>query len=174
MAGSAIDLQIKRATIEQAHLVHEIVQAAFAEYQSKLAAPPGALSDTPADAEHDISEGVVLVAWAGGEPVGTVRYRLEPDYLYIGRLAVLPDRRGKGIGQALMAYVEKLAPGLGRKRIHLGTRKSMPSNIAFYTAIGYRVDGEESHTSGADTVVWLVKEVVPGSSKGGASLETHA
>jgi ribosomal protein S18 acetylase RimI-like enzyme len=168
-----MDLQIKRATVEQAPVVHGIVQAAFAEYQGKLAAPPGALSDTPADAEHDISEGVVLIAWAGGEPVGTVRYRLEPDYVYVGRLAVIPNHRGRGIGQSLMAHIEEMAPGLGRRRIQLGTRKSMPSNIAFYTAIGYEVAGEEPHPSGADRVVWLVKQLDSGRPTGGAGMVTN-
>jgi len=154
-----MDLQIKPAAIDQAMVVDGIVQAAFAEYRGKLASPPDALSETMAGIEYDFAQGVVLIAWIGEEPVGTVRYRLEPDYLYLGRLAVIPTRRGQGIGQALVAHVEKLAPGLGRRRIRLSSRRSMPWNIAFYTSIGYEVAAEEPHPSGAELVVVLVKEL---------------
>jgi ribosomal protein S18 acetylase RimI-like enzyme len=158
-------LQISYATAEQAPLVHSLVQAAFAEYEGKLAAPPGALKEPRADVERDIEEGRALLAWDRGEAVGTVRYKPYPDYLYVGRLAVLPTRRGEGIGAALMQYLEQeIAPSLGLDVLRLSTRISMPGNLAFYKRIGYEVEGEEPHSSGKDTVVLFIKRLVGGQS----------
>ncbi|MFL5733477.1 MAG: GNAT family N-acetyltransferase [Chloroflexia bacterium] len=154
-----MELEIRRASSIEARLVFEVVQAAFEEYRGKLAATPGALRETLEEMERDVAEGCVLVAWRGEEAVGTARYRLEEDHVYVGRVAVLPKCRGQGIGAALMGYIERIAPGLRQHEIRLGTRRSMPSNIAFYKALGYRVEREELHSSGLDYVVWFVKNV---------------
>jgi ribosomal protein S18 acetylase RimI-like enzyme len=100
-----------------------------------------------------------VVALEGAEAVGTVRYEVKPDLLYVGRLAVLPAYRGRGVGAALMSYIERLAPSLGRTRIQLATRESIPGNIAFYERIGYHITEKVQHPRGPDIVVWFEKEV---------------
>lgn len=157
--NTTMTYEIRYATAEDASLLHDIIQAAFAEYRGVIAVPPGALAETLEEAEQAISQGAVLLACDGEEAVGTVRYEVRPDYLYVGRLAVLPSHRGRGVGAALMAYVEGLAPRVGRTRLHLGTRLSMPGNIAFYERLGYRIVRTEPHPRGPDTNVWFEKEL---------------
>lgn len=151
--------KIRYAATEDAPLLHGIIQAAFAEYRGAIAVPPGALSETLEEVERAITEGKVLLAYDGAQAVGTVRYEVRPDCLYVGRLAVLPSHRGRRVGATLMAYVESLAPGLGRTRLYLGTRLSMPGNIAFYERLGYRIVHTEPHPRGDDTNVWFEKEL---------------
>ncbi|MDQ3706245.1 MAG: GNAT family N-acetyltransferase [Chloroflexota bacterium] len=155
----AMSYAIRYANPADAALLHNIIRAAFAEYDGVLAVPPGALGETLQEVEQAIARGTALLAYDGGHAVGTVRYEVRPGYLYVGRLAVLPSHRGRGVGAALMSYVERLAPGLGRTTIHLGTRLSMPGNLAFYERLGYRVDSTEPHPRGNDTNVWFEKEL---------------
>ena len=150
---------IRYATPEDAAVVHHIIQAAFAEYDGVIPVPPGALAETLEEAARAIGEGTSLLAYDGEQAVGTVRYEVRPDYVYVGRLAVLPSHRGRGVGAALMAYVEGLAPTLSRNKVHLGTRLSMPSNLAFYERLGYRIVYTEPHPRGNDTNVWFEKEL---------------
>ena len=157
----AVSIEIKHAGSGDAPLVHAIIQAAFAEYIGAIPVPPGAMNETLPEVEQAISEGRVLLAWHDTEAVGTARYELRPDYLYVGRVAVLPTHRRRGIGKALMAHVEQMAPTLGRTRVRLGTRQSMPANLAFYEQLGYNVVGTEPHSKGLDTNVWLEKELTP-------------
>lgn len=152
-------VQIRCATIEDAPLIHDIIQAAFAEYDGVIAVPPGALAETVEQAAQAIAEGTALLAYDGEEAVGTVRYEVRPDYIYVGRLAVLPTHRRRRVGAALMAHVESLAPALGRSKVHLWTRLSMPSNLAFYERLGYRIVNTEPHPRGNDTNVWFEKEL---------------
>lgn len=154
-------VQIRCATIEDAPLIHDIIQAAFAEYDGVIAVPPGALAETVEQAAQAIGEGTALLAYAGEEAVGTVRYEVRPDYIYVGRLAVVPTHRRRRVGAALMAHVESLAPALGRSKVHLWTRLSMPSNLAFYERLGYRIVHTEPHSRGNDTNVWFEKELGP-------------
>lgn len=155
----ATALQIRCATMDHARVVHGIIQIAFAEYVGVIPVPPGALNETLAEVEQAISEGRVLLAWDSSEAVGTARYQVYPDYLYVGRVAVLPSYRRRGIGKALMSYIEQMAPTLGRTRIRLGTRQSMPGNLVFYEQMGYHVVGTEPHKRGPDTNVWLEKQL---------------
>jgi len=150
-------LEIRPATILEAATVRAIIQAAFAEYEDTIPVPTSASAETIAEAEVDIAEGRVFLAVAGEKAVGTVRYKLYPEYLYVGRLAVLPLYRGKGIGVALMEFLENLASTLGRNSVQLGTRASMSGNLAFYKKLSYEIVSTEPHPRGPDTIVWLVK-----------------
>jgi GNAT superfamily N-acetyltransferase len=151
--------EIREARPEEAGLVHGIIQAAFAEYEGKLPVPPGALNETLEEAGQSVEQGSVVLAWEGDAAVGTARYELRPDCLYVGRVAVLPSHQKRGVGVALMDYMEKLALSLDRATVKLGTRRSMPGNITFYERLAYRVTGTEPHKKGPDTIVWFEKEL---------------
>jgi ribosomal protein S18 acetylase RimI-like enzyme len=152
-------MEIKQARSEDVEAVHEVVRGAFEEYRGVLAVSVSALDETVEDVRREISGGRVLVALEGREIVGTVRYDLKPDCLYVGRLAVLPAYRKRGVGAALMDYVERLATALGRMRIQLATRESVPSNLRFYQRLGYRVVERVAHARGPDITVWFEKEL---------------
>lgn len=154
-----MELEIRPATLDDAAVLHQLVQSAFAEYNGVLAVRPRALGDTLDDATQAIEEGGVLLAWASDQAVGSVRYELRPDSVYVGHLAVLPSHRGLGVGAALMKYIEMLAPTLGRSRVELWTRQSMPGNLAFYSRLGYRIVGTEPNSRGPDTNIWFAKEL---------------
>lgn len=171
-------LLFRQATVEDAEVVHGIIQAAFAEYQGTVPVLPGALSDTLEEIRRIVAEGRTVLVFSGSinhaefegsfadsleagfsTAVGTVRYEVRPDYLYIGRLAVVPDYRRLGVGAAMMRHIEQLAPPLGRTRLRLGTRESMPGNLAFYERLGYRIVEREQHPRGPDVNVWFEKEL---------------
>jgi len=152
-------MEIRQADTDDAEALHAVVQGAFEEYRGALAVSLSALDETMEDVRRAISAGRVLVALEGTEAMGTVRYDLKPDCLYVGRLAVLPAHRKHGVGAALMAYVERLAPTLGRTRIQLATRESLPGNLRFYERLGYMVVKRVAHARGPDITVWFEKEL---------------
>lgn len=78
----------------------------------------------------------------GGRAIGIVRLR--PD-ARIGRMAVMPDWRGKGVGSALMSAVLGRARvrGLGRADLHAQT-----SAIGFYLRFGFEPHGPEFEEAG--------------------------
>jgi len=156
-------VEIRQAQLGDAEAVRQVVQEAFGEYREVVPVSLSALEETPEDLRRDVLAGRVLVAVDGTEVVGTVRYELKPDVLYVGRLAVLPSYQGRGVGAALMGYVETLAPTLGRTRIQLATRQSVPSNVLFYERLGYKVTERVAHPRGPDITVWFEKVVGDGS-----------
>jgi predicted N-acetyltransferase YhbS len=152
-----MNLRIAPATPEQAPLVHAIMQAAFAEYVGVLSPPSGANRETVDDVRAAMAQGGAALAWHGETPVGSARYELRPDHLYVGRVSVLPGWRGKGIGLALMQYMETVARQANLPRIQVAVRMALPSNLSFYHKLGYEVVSVGPHPKGGDEVATLVK-----------------
>ena len=87
--------------------------------------------------EHD-APALHLLATLDGRPVGTARMLLKGDTGKIGRVCVLPEARGTGVGAALIrAAVEALrAQGLARAKLG-----SQVHAIPFYEKLGFAAEG---------------------------------
>ncbi len=80
------------------------------------------------------------IAYLDGEPVGTARLILEDRFTArIGRVSVLAEARGVGVGKALMRLVEDYARREGITRIVLDAQVQV---IPFYEQLAYTAVGE--------------------------------
>jgi predicted GNAT family N-acyltransferase len=77
----------------------------------------------------------VLVA-CEGKYVGTGRCLKDG---HIGRLAVLREYRGRGLGSMAVQALVKEAKSLGMERVYLGAQKTA---VVFYEKLGFSVYGE--------------------------------
>lgn len=92
--------------------------------------------------EHDAASVHVLAEDDAGTPVGCGR--LLPDG-HIGRLAVLSEWRGRGVGAALLAHLTELARARGDRRVLLNAQvQAMP----FYARFGYEPVGAPFEEAG--------------------------
>jgi 8-oxo-dGTP pyrophosphatase MutT (NUDIX family)/GNAT superfamily N-acetyltransferase len=147
------------AALDQAPLVHRLMRAAFAEY-GHLVPPSGANLESVADVVKALGQGGAIIAWQAGEPVGTARYRVDSDELYVGRVSVPPEYRGYGIGAGLMRYMEQIAAGYNRSALRVGVRMQLPQNVSFYQRLGYELIAIEDHPSGLEKSARLVKRLI--------------
>ena len=92
-----------------------------------------------------------LVATAGGEVVGTVMAGYDGHRGWVNYLAAAPAQRGRGLGRRLMREVESRLLEYGCPKLNLQVRAGDDAAVAFYEAIGYRVD----------EVVSLGKRLIP-------------
>lgn len=92
----------------------------------------------PADEEWDSIDPQArhVLAMAGKrDAVGTGR--LEPTGK-IGRVAVLPQHRGTGVGGAVVGYLVNQATELGFTKVYLHAQTAA---LAFYERLGFRAEG---------------------------------
>jgi predicted GNAT family N-acyltransferase len=82
-----------------------------------------------------------LLAYANDMPVGSARLLVKGNVGKIGRVCVLPQARGTGIGAALIrAALAEFRARPGIAHVTLGAQSHA---TGFYTALGFRVVGEE-------------------------------
>lgn len=82
------------------------------------------------------------LALANGRPVGTARLLRNGQ---IGRMAVLRDQRGRGIGAALLRAVLAAAESSGRRELFLHAQTHA---LPFYEQFGFAVTGPEFMEAG--------------------------
>lgn len=92
--------------------------------------------------EHDAHCYHLLAYDEKGRAVGTVR--LLPDG-HIGRMAVLSQHRGKGIGSQLLIKIVELAVSLGLNSVYLHAQTQA---VGFYEKHQFRVSGDEFMEAG--------------------------
>lgn len=91
-------------------------------------------------------EAIHLLATIGGRPVGSARILLMGDTGKIGRVCVLKDARGTGLGAALIrAAVAELRARPGVSRARLGAQTHA---IGFYEKLGFTAFGAEYDDAG--------------------------
>ncbi len=87
--------------------------------------------------EHDAAALHFLATW-DGQPVGTARVLLRGDTGKIGRVCVLEEMRGRGIGAALIRAVIDDLRSRGVAKAKLG---SQVHAIPFYEGLGFMAEG---------------------------------
>ncbi|MBN8891819.1 MAG: GNAT family N-acetyltransferase, partial [Rhodospirillales bacterium] len=85
------------------------------------------------------------VAMAAGAAVGAVLWQPRDGGLYMGRLAVAPGWRGRGVARALVAAAEAAARAQGQPRLHLSTRLVLADNRRLFAACGFREAALHAH-----------------------------
>jgi ribosomal protein S18 acetylase RimI-like enzyme len=123
-------IQIKEAKKDEIELVYQTMKMAFSEYLGKLNPPSGALSETTQEILYVIDQGGgAVLAWNGLIAAGSARYKYDHDFIYIGRVSVIPEFRGRGIGKLMLAYIEDIARARGIYESRVEVRLSIPENI---------------------------------------------
>ena len=69
--------------------------------------------------------------------IGIITLIPKEGHLYLGNLAIISSRQGRGIGRRLMAFAEKLALKQGFPEIRLFTNELMHEVISIYKSYGY-------------------------------------
>lgn len=81
-----------------------------------------------------------LVGEVGGEIIASVMAGYEGHRGWLNYLAVSPGHRGKGYGRSIVMAAEQLLSERGAPKINLQVRSTNTAVLAFYQALGYKVD----------------------------------
>ena len=102
--------------------------------------------------------GCVVIAESAGEAIGFV-CALVPDAtgsVYVNNLHALPDRKGLGVGTALLEAAARWARAAGATAMHLKVLESNGAAIGFYESRGWRCTSRVDDAWAGEPIVALV------------------
>ena len=123
--------------------VLDLIQSSFAFMDARID-PPSSMHQLTIEkiAEH-CETGEV---WCLGDPVAACLFLSERDrYLYLGKLAVAAQLRGKGIARCLVEHAEHRARAKGFVAMELEVRIELTENHATFEKLGFRKTSDGAH-----------------------------
>jgi GNAT superfamily N-acetyltransferase len=150
-------------TIDRAAPAHcadlaALIHRAFAAYRGILLPDSGAHAETPASLVAALEKGAAFRAHFDGALVGCLFTERRPDRVYLGRLAVDPDKRGQGIGMALLRVAESYAREVGVPALELGVRLVLHDNIRLFQRAGFVITAQRSHPGFAEPTYHVMEK----------------
>lgn len=107
--------------------------------------------------EHDTPDTKYIVLIDDYLPVATCRlYPIDDERMMLGRIVVLPEYRGKGLGRTAVVSAEEWAKELGYKKAVLESREG---KVGFYEKLGYTADFNDVIHGEMFTCIHMEKDI---------------
>ena len=107
--------------------------------------------------EHDETDAKHVIILDDVLPVATGRmYPDSDDVIQFGRLVVLPEYRGKGLGSMVLGEMERWAKELGYKKVFIA---SIDDKVGFYEKHDYVADMDRYINGEPFNCVYMEKEL---------------
>lgn len=137
LTAGLVDVRVENATSEAArHCIEEYFRELDHRFESGFDPTRSISADA---AEMTEPEGMLMVAWLRGRPVGCGALKfhaLEPGE--VKRMWVSEDARGLGLGRRILSVLEAEAVARGVSVLRLETNRALHEAIGLYRSAGYR------------------------------------
>ena len=127
-----------------------LIHRAFAAQPVATDPPSGAMKETPQTIAAALSCGGGAGVEEEGRLVACVLWEENEGGLYLGRLAVDPACRRRGLARALVAAAEAAAVRRGLSRVHLRVRLALLDNRRLFASCGFAETRLHAHPGYAE------------------------
>ena len=143
---------VRPLRMDDAAAAAALIRLAFAAQTVATDPPASARNETTASVSASLAaEGPTakerggFAAWIGQTLAGCVLWEVKPRGLYLGRLSVHPNHRGKANAPALINAVEAQARHLALPRLLLSTRLALADNRRLFARCGFIETEQHAH-----------------------------
>jgi GNAT superfamily N-acetyltransferase len=154
------EVQIRLAQSGDAEAIAAVLLRSFEEYMSAYTeAAFATTTPTSNQIAARMSEGPIWLALDAQKAVGTISVAPREQGLYVRSMAVVPEARGKGVGDLLLSQVESFAREHGYKRLFLSTTPFLARAIRLYERWGFTQTGDGPHDLFGTPLFTMVKDL---------------
>ena len=122
-----------------------LLQSAFAYMDGRID-PPSSLRRLDVDElRAKARQQSLILAISGDALVGCALAEVRGDCVYVGKVAVATEYRGRGVARQLLATAESIARRRGLRVLELQTRVELVENHQTFAALGFKKTGETTH-----------------------------
>ena len=136
---------LRALAVADAPVILPVIQAAFRAQSAPTDPHSGALRETVESLGAQLAAGGGAGIEAEGRLVAVVLWVERDGALDLGRLAVLPGWRRRGLARALIGAAEGAARQRGLRRLTLGVRLALADNRRLFTSCGFVETGVAAH-----------------------------
>lgn len=122
-----------------------LLRDAFAYMDTRIDPPSSLAKMGIGEFRAKVAEEALILAQEGTQLLGCAFAALRPDCVYVGKVAVAQQARGRGIARAMLAAAEGHARQHGRAFLELQTRVELTENHATFAALGFQKIAETAH-----------------------------
>lgn len=120
-----------------------LIQCSFAYMDGRIDPPSSMHRLTAQDIARHCTQGEV---WTMGDPIAACMFlSVEPEFLYVGKIAVAEGQRGRGLASQLIELAEDRARDRGVPALELSVRVELVENRATFEKLGFSVIAQRSH-----------------------------
>ena len=135
-----------------------LIQDAFSYMECRIDPPSSMYRLTVAEIAQNCSSGEV---WSLGTPIIACMFlKCKDDALYIGKLAVDENHRGKGLARKMIAIASERAKAHGMSHLELFTRIELIENHLAFSRLGFETVAQASHPGYEKTTYLVMRKPV--------------
>ena len=123
----------------------DLIREAFSYMDGVIDPPSSAHRLTLDNLRRKAETGPIFGAFDGKTLLGCVVLTEEADHVYLGKLAVAEQARGKGVGKALVQAAEAFAAARGKPVLELQTRIELTDNHRTFAGLGFVETARTAH-----------------------------
>ena len=138
------DLQIAPDDVDWDEL-HTLLNEAFAYMDGRIDPPSSLLSMTVETLREKAQNETLVQVLHDGRIVGCMFCRFDKPWLYVGKVAVSLDNRGKGLGRMMFKTAFDIAARMQAKGLELETRIELIENHRAFEKLGFVKVSESAH-----------------------------
>jgi len=124
--------------------IHRLLTSAFAYMEDRIDPPSSLKRMTPSTFAEE-ARANELWALLDPAPVACMVLTPRPEHLYLGKLAVAPSHRGRGLARLMLDHAEARARDLGLPAVVLQTRVELIENHATFARLGFTETARTAH-----------------------------
>lgn len=125
--------------------LHQLLVDSFAYMEGRIDPPSSLNRMSPETLREKSAEETLIIVWLDDVVMACGFLKETADAIYLGKLAVREDVRGRGILRKIMAAAEDIAKARSKQALELQTRVELTENHRTFAALGFVQTGTTAH-----------------------------